>query len=81
MDSRRLLVGAPEDSQQAVKAGAAYTFWFDGNSWTQQQKLTTNDPSYKQQLGMSVSVCGDTAVAGASYDRRNTGAAYVFEAQ
>ena len=46
------------------------------------KKLTASDGEHADQLGTSVAVSGDTAVAGAPYEDSsgdNSGAAYVFQ--
>jgi uncharacterized protein (TIGR03437 family) len=45
--------------------GAAYVFINSGTSWTQQAKLKASDGVSGDQLGFSVSVSGDTVLAGA----------------
>src|ERR1022692_473480 len=45
--------------------GAAYVFINSGTSWTQQAKLTASDGVNGDHFGASVSVSGDTALAGA----------------
>ena len=62
-------------------SGAAYIFKFDGNQWSETEKLTPSDPSWYQSFGESVSISGNTVVIGANADDErgeNAGAAYVF---
>ena len=47
-------------------------------TWTEQQALTASDGAAYDMLGMSVSIDGNTAVAGAEGKNNNQGAAYVF---
>ena len=49
----------------------------DWTTTTQQAKLVASDPSTNAYLGNSVSMSGDTVLAGATYDS-DKGAAYVF---
>ncbi|MGD0302132.1 MAG: hypothetical protein ABSE86_34055 [Bryobacteraceae bacterium] len=70
-----VLVGA---SGSASNQGAAYVFASAGSTWTQQAKLTASDAASGDQFGLSVSLSGTTAVAGASGKSGSTGAAYVF---
>ena len=75
-------VGALQaDTPAGVDAGAAYVFVRSGTVWSQQQKLLAADGAAADQLGSSVSISGDTAVAGARFDdapQQNSGSAYVF---
>lgn len=58
--------------------GAVYVFVRSGGAWTQQQKLMASDAAAMDLLGTSVSVNGNTLVAGAPGDESSRGAAYVF---
>jgi hypothetical protein len=52
-----------------------------GSTWTEQAKLTASDGAAGERFGCSVSVSGDTAVAGARWDDDKgtwSGSAYVF---
>ena len=77
-----LLVGASfGDHGGYTDAGAAYVFTRSGTSWSQQTKLTANDPQNQVYFGISVALDGETAVVGADLDDElalNSGAAYVF---
>ena len=78
-----VVVGAPEDDTAAgIDAGSLYVFVRSGTSWTQQQKLLASDSANGDAFGQSVSVSGDTAVAGAPLDDNAGGMAagstYVF---
>lgn len=62
--------------------GSAYVFArdVDGN-WSEQAKLKTNDSSYNDNFGISVSLSGNTALIGATGvedNGYNAGAAYIF---
>ena len=48
--------------------GAAYVFARTGTTWTLQQQLTAPDGASSDLLGFSVSLSGDTALAGAPLD-------------
>ncbi len=72
------IVGAQGD---ASYAGSAYVFTRNGNTWTQQAKLTASDAAPFNEFGISVSVSGNTAVVGAQwgdYATTASGSAYVF---
>ena len=78
-----IIVGAPgADRPGTPDAGAAYVFVRSGTSWLHQQKLYAPDGAPLDVFGTSVSVSGDTAVAGApaaeTSGGTDAGAAYVF---
>jgi hypothetical protein len=74
-------VGALADARGQA-AGAVYVFVRSGTAWTQQQKLLGSDILAGDNFGQSVSIDGNTLVAGAHLADRagveDTGAAYVF---
>ncbi len=77
------MVGTPGDNASDPASGSVYVFIRDVNGdWTQQQKLLASDGSDFDYFGISVSINGDTAIAGASGHDDNgfssSGAAYVF---
>jgi len=77
-----VLIGAYLDDGSGSDSGNAYMFVRSGTSWSEQEKLTAGDGSEGDYFGVSVSVSGDTALIGASYDDdngNNSGSAYVFE--
>jgi hypothetical protein len=74
-----MAVGAPsEDSsipgvnnpsdEGAALSGAAYIFIRSGGVWSQQAYLKASNPEINDNLGWSVAVSGDTAVAGAPFE-------------
>jgi len=72
------LIGAPGDDNGE---GSVYVFTGSGAAWSQQAKLTPDDPQANQFFGGAISISGDTALFGASYDNEmanSAGAAYVF---
>jgi hypothetical protein len=77
------LVGAFGDDVGTNNAqGSAYVFVRAGTTWTQQAKLTAGDGAANDNFGFSVSLSGDTALAGAPWDdvgnNTNQGSASVF---
>ena len=71
------VVGAPQHGG----VGAAYVFSRSGGVWSQQQKLTASGAVSGDDFGDSVSLSGDTLLAGAPYDdtaMQDGGAAYAF---
>ena len=75
VDSQTAVVGANE---KGSGQGAAYVFTRSGASWSQQAELTSADGVAGDQFANSVSVSGNTVVAGANNKASNLGAAYVF---
>ena len=76
-----LLVGAYKDDGGDTESGSAFVFVRSGTTWAQQKKLVASDGDYKDWLGYSVSLSGDTAVVGAYKDDDRgiySGSAYVF---
>ncbi|MBS1796067.1 MAG: hypothetical protein JSS81_19605 [Acidobacteria bacterium] len=76
-------VGAFFDDVGAVTdQGSAYVFIRNGTVWTQQARLTAAAGAAFDYFGQSVSISGDTIVAGANLSdvgaNANQGAAYVF---
>ena len=76
------IVGARNDDDNVSNSGSAYIFHRSGDgTWLEQAKLTASDPGVSDQFGVSVSISGKYAIAGARDDDNgdNSGAAYVFE--
>lgn len=72
-----VLVGADEEGQS--NTGAAYVFERTDGEWSQQTKLTP-DARSGANVGVSVSLQGETALLGAWRDNSNrSGSGYVFE--
>ena len=77
-------MGAPNEDDEAVDAGAAYVFQRDngGNdNWGEVRKLTASNAKAGHRFGTGVAVSGDTAVVGACCEGaggNNRGTAYVF---
>jgi len=75
------IVGAYIEDAGGLNAGAAYIFTRSGSTWTEQQKIQASDAQAGDNFGRSVSIHGDTAIVGASYEdtgAANAGAAYIF---
>lgn len=76
-----VVVGAPFDDGDHDRTGSVYVFLRSGTLWSQQAKLTSSDPEDSADLGISVSVSGDTVVAGARFDfsgANRTGSVHVY---
>ncbi len=73
IDDNTVVVGAPTKDQHV---GAAYVYFWNGTTWTFQQKLevlTTNG-----RFGRSVSIHGNTVIVGTSEFFVGPGSAYIF---
>ena len=55
-----LAVGAPLDDQAGADAGAVFVYVRNGNSWTQQAKLTVADAAANDRFGYALALDGDT---------------------
>jgi hypothetical protein len=79
-DGKAIAVGAPQASGQVSAQGKAYIFeqpkggWKTTSNYT--AELTASNATFDNGLGASVSVSGNTLVAGAA--NSGSGAAYVF---
>ena len=83
VSGKRAVVGARDtDCADGVDCGSAYVYWFDGNSWVDEQKLTASDVGEDDWFGYSVSVSGETILVGAPTRQCTAGVdcgvAYVF---
>lgn len=77
-----LVVGAHLKKESATApGGAAYVFIRDGNQWTQQAKLISDDRASGDNFGFSVAISadGDTVAIGANDESAGDGAVYLFE--
>ena len=78
------IVGAFSDDDAGSKSGAAYIFVRNGETWTQEAKLTASDADKGDQFGISVDISGgvsSTAIVGAQFDDdagSKSGSAYIF---
>jgi hypothetical protein len=86
-------VNGDETDNSALRAGAAYVFVRNGNTWSQQAYLKASNTDAGDRFGNSVSISGDTLLIGADSEDSNatgingnqadnnaqdSGAAYVF---
>lgn len=75
-----IIVGARFTDHAAANSGSAYVFHYSG-TWNEQGILHASDAAASDNLGWSVSIQGDTAVAGAPLDDHaftNAGSVYAF---
>ena len=66
--SRKVPSWAQHSRRSEIRVGAAYVFARTGTTWTLQQQLAAPDGASSDLLGLSVSLSGDTALAGAPLD-------------
>ena len=84
MSGDTAVVGARSEDGAAADTGSAYVFVKPGGPWanaTETARLTASDGVPGDSFGNSVSVSGDTVVAGAIFDDVGgvfTGSSYVF---
>jgi len=82
LDGDTAVVGAYYNDQGRQDAGAAYVFYFDGQSWVEQAKLVASDATAFDYFGYAVSIAEHTIIVGAWGNEArgpNSGAAYIFE--
>ncbi len=75
------LVSAHTDDDSGRDSGSVHVFVRTGTTWSQQAKLTASDGAREDCFGGSVSLCGDTALVGATGNDdagASSGSAYVF---
>ena len=77
-----IVVGAPDEDGTAGNSGAAFVFTRGGTVWSQQATLKAQSPGAADAFGISVSIWGDSLVAGAPLEdgggKTDSGAAFVF---
>ena len=86
-DGNMALLGAPGKDTTGYSPGSVYVFAYDGNDWTQTQKIVASDATHGDHLGQNLAISGNTAVIGAYGDDNaepndvycNSGSAYVFD--
>ncbi len=76
------IVRADHDDDKGSNSGSAYIFKRNGETWSQQQKITASDGAAGDGFGYSVSISGDYAIVGACGDNDKgdtSGSAYIFK--
>jgi hypothetical protein len=84
IDGDFAIVGVPRSDTVDSNGGKALMYVRSGNSWSLDQTIVASTPSHNANLGWSVDIAGDRAIAGAFTDaslNAITGAAYIFERQ
>ena len=85
VDGDTVVVGTPGDTDNGPESGSAYVFTKPDTGWTSTStaaKLTASDGAPLDDFGWSVTVDGDTVMAGAGYDGdkgSHSGSVYVYE--
>jgi hypothetical protein len=77
----RIAIAADQkDSEFGVDTGVVYVFSRSGTTWTEEQRLTANDPTADARFGVRVSLTDDgTRMLATAYSiNANTGAAYIL---
>jgi hypothetical protein len=76
------IIGAPEETENGVNAGAVYVYENGGSSWNEIARLLASDGQESDKLGWSVDLDNGRATAGAVLQYAggyHCGAVYVFE--
>lgn len=89
VDDDLIVIGAKWDTifdpwlENGYREGSVFVFRLSGGVWSLEQKIIDPDMERLDSFGCSVSVCGDTFVAGASSHKYgsngNAGAAFVYK--
>ena len=67
-----------KDVVKVKDEGSAYVFVRSNGQWSKQDKHTADDAAKYDNFGFSVSVSGDTIVAGAPNDNTGAGSIYIY---
>ena len=81
LDGNTALIAAPGADGKQFLEGAAYVFTYNGQQWTQQQKLFASDGEPLDTFGRTVSLAGNAAVVAAILDEvdgQTVGSTYIF---
>jgi hypothetical protein len=84
LENNQLIVGSPFDDDNVISSGSVYIFDFDGNDWSETQKLTASNPASGDKFGFKVDINGNRAIISSplSDDASagiKVGSVYVFE--
>ena len=77
IDEGRFIVSADEDDTAYFNAGAIYVFEKMGTTWEETEIIAT-DANQNSELGRSVSLSGDTIIAGQPKSGSDQGKIYLF---
>jgi hypothetical protein len=81
LEAGRCVVGAPWESREAPRAGAAYVFRERHGRWVQEARLTAEEPTAGGTFGAEVSLAGRELLVGARFGSerlRGAGSLEVF---
>jgi hypothetical protein len=84
IDGDYVLIGALYEDGGGVNYGAAYIYgrnYGGQDNWGEMMKLTASDAENGDQFGLSVSIDGDYALVGATFEDQggtDSGAIYIF---
>ena len=73
-----IIVGSPGEDEDGAQSGAAYVFTRSVNTWTEQERIQSDDVGTGDQFGDFVDIDGDRAIVGSFLENGGRGAAYVF---
>jgi autotransporter-associated beta strand protein len=76
------VVGSVGDDDDGTNSGAAYLFFRDGTTWTEQAKLTAFDAAAQDGFGNAVAIAGNAILVGVKDDDdagSSSGSVYAFE--
>jgi len=73
------IVGAYREETGGTDAGAAYSYLWTGNTWSEKALIIASDAGDNQYFGQSVSISGEYALVGKYNDNNAAGAAYIYE--
>ena len=73
-----IIVGSPGEDEDGLVSGAAYVFTRSVNTWTEQERIQSDDIGGGDQFGDYVGIDGDRAIVGSIRENGDRGAAYVF---
>ena len=82
-DGNTAIVGARYEDTNGSNAGAAYIYTRSGSTWSQQQKIQSDDIEAGDEFGISTALSGDgdTVIVGAKFEDTTAdkaGSAYIF---
>lgn len=80
IDGDVAIIGALGSDYNGSDSKSAYIFRWDGSAWIEEQILVASDADVDNDFGRAVSINGDVAVIGATWNNNGTllGSAYIF---
>jgi len=74
-----IVVGAFGDDENGLQSGSAFVYKRNGDTWTEQAKVTASDGATDDRFGFGVAASSNFIAIGAYRDNDNRGSAYVYE--